>query len=673
MKLQNQILLLVCIPLAIMSAVVGWYTFSSTRRFALENAEASMDLLATHMAREIDMRFSQIAQIGNALATHVTTTNFQNADAVYAALEYAYNASDAIYGGSVIYDEYAFDKSRRLFAPYIMRDADNNFDRSLIQYDYTVQEKRTEWFTTPRDTGKSNWTLPYYDEGAGNTFLSTYSVPFHKNNRFAGVVGIDVSTSWLDTFLTRIPGAMAQYGYCVIVDRDGHYVASQNRNLVETRATLFDPKNIPASGDAVEAWRILRSDLAAGTGGTLRIQSPAMDSNEWILLSYRPMATTGWYVLTVMREKMFMTPIYRHAAIQLLILLFAATVFVVIAIASARRLARPIRAAASFALAVRDGELGVKMDEPDQYETGILVRALNDMALTLATREREAAENFDTLRRVFDQVATAADELADVSIQVSESSSRLSAVSEEQGTVVDNLAASAGTIHDKAKTNVSVVENAAYALREARSDALAGTSDMDLMNTVLEDINRSSEQITTILKTINDIAFQTNLLALNAAVEAARAGQHGRGFSVVAEEVRRLAQRSASSAEETGKKLEVSRENASRGTEMGSRTGAALDAIATALDRLTDLMEEVKTSSGDQLAALSEMVAGLSQVRTVALENADQASENARFSATLQKTAERLWDILQTYKKSTSVKQAPSDPTAGRRRQLPYQ
>ncbi|MCC8165907.1 MAG: methyl-accepting chemotaxis protein, partial [Planctomycetes bacterium] len=537
---------------------------------------------------------------------------------------------------------------------------------------YTQHEYRTEWFTTPRDTGRSNWTLPYFDEGAGNTFLSTYSVPFYKNNRFAGVVGIDVATGWLDSFIARVPGVLAQYGYCAIIDRDGHFVASQNRNLVESRATLFDPKNIPTSGEAVGAWRTLRSELAAGNPGALRIQSPAMDANEWILLSYRPLETTGWFVLTIMREKMFMAPIYRHAAIQLLILLVAAMVFVAVAIAAARRLSKPIRTAASFALAVRDGEFGVRMDEPNQYETGILVRALNDMALTLKTREREAAENFETLRRVFDQVATAADELADVSIQVSESSSRLSAVSEEQGTVVDNLAASAGTIHDKAKTNVTVVENAAHALQEARSDALAGTTDMALMNNVLGDINQSAEHITTIMKTIDGIAFQTNLLALNAAVEAARAGQHGRGFSVVAEEVRRLAQRSASSATETGKMLAVSTENATRGAEMGTRTGAALDAIATALDRLTDRMDEVKKSSGDQLAALSEMVAGLTQVRTVALENADQASENARFSATLQKTAERLWDILQTYKKSTAVKKAPSDPTAGRRRQLPH-
>ncbi|MCC8116706.1 MAG: methyl-accepting chemotaxis protein [Planctomycetes bacterium] len=185
-------------------------------------------------------------------------------------------------------------------------------------------------------------------------------------------------------------------------------------------------------------------------------------------------------------------------------------------------------------------------------------------------------------------------------------------------------------------------------------------------------MNQSTEQITTVLKTIDGIAFQTNLLALNAAVEAARAGQHGKGFSVVAEEVRRLAQRSASQATETGKMLAASRENASRGAEMGARTSDALDAIATALDRLTDLMEEVKTSSGDQLAALSEMVSGLSQVRTVALENADQASENARFSASLQKTAERLWDILQTYKKSTAVKTRPSDPLAERRRHWTY-
>ena len=150
MSLRKQIVLLICVPLLAMSLCVGMYNFFSNRSFAVRNAEASMDLLAVHMASEADIRFRQIAQIGSALARRLSTGRFETSEDVYGVLEYAYTNSDTIYGGAVAFDEYAFSRDRRLFAPYVMRDdrRQGEYIRTEIAYDYTVQaDPKNAWFT----------------------------------------------------------------------------------------------------------------------------------------------------------------------------------------------------------------------------------------------------------------------------------------------------------------------------------------------------------------------------------------------------------------------------------------------------------------------------------------------------------------------------------------------
>lgn len=213
MSFRSQIILLVSIPLVLMSLVVGTYNFISTRSFALSNARESMDLLARHMAAEIYLRFQQIDRIGNALSINFTGAPFMDEDEIYSILEYVYGSNDAIYGGAVIYDEYKRFPESRLYAPYISRDKDGRFERSSISYDYTIPaDPRNEWFTVPKQTHKSHWSMPYFDSGAGNTLMTTFSIPFKIQRDLGGVVGIDVGIEWLQNFIADIPGQMANYG-----------------------------------------------------------------------------------------------------------------------------------------------------------------------------------------------------------------------------------------------------------------------------------------------------------------------------------------------------------------------------------------------------------------------------------------------------------------------------
>ncbi len=658
MTLRNQILILVCAPLLVLSLCVGVYNFYSIRSFSTNSAEATLKHISAHMASEVDIRLDQIAQIGDALAQYIDRNRaaLDTADKIYDALEYSFDNNDAIYGGSLSFEHFAFDPAERLYAPYIYRDAAGKFVRSTITYDYTdPNDERSEWYVTPARTGRSGWSMPYFDEGAGNIHMCTYSHPITRGGKFDGVATLDIGIDWLHKLVEDMPGDMREYGYGLIVSGDGTYIAHANSALVESSANLFDESNLPPTAEGRALVQNLRADMESGKDGLLRFSLPWVNDGAPLLLYYTPIPATGWYVMTVIFEEKIMALAYRHIWVQAWILLAAVLVFVGVGIVVSQYLIRPLRTAARFALSIKGGDYEHRMPAPSQYETGILIHSLNDMAATLGARKVEANAHMESMHRVFERIGAVAAELNRVSREVSDTSATLSTGSEEQSAVFDELTSAVSSIHGKASDNVHEVNEADELVRVARRDMDQGNADMAEVSRAIGAISQSAENIATVMKAIDDIAFQTNLLSLNAAIEAARAGWHGKGFSVVAEEVRRLARRSASSATETGVMLDAAKESAQRGVEVGDKTTEALHAIGDTLHTLSASMHKVKLSSDEQLATLSEIVNGLHQVRSVTEENARRAADNARASNELRDTAESLLSLIRQYEVGASA------------------
>jgi methyl-accepting chemotaxis protein len=201
---------------------------------------------------------------------------------------------------------------------------------------------------------------------------------------------------------------------------------------------------------------------------------------------------------------------------------------------------------------------------------------------------------------------------------------------------------------------------------QAKLSAEKGEEQMGNMVKAMNDINQSASGISKIIKAIDEIAFQTNLLALNAAVEAARAGKHGKGFTVVAEEVRNLAQRSAAAAKETAEMIEGSIKKTEVGAKIAEETSNALQEIVAGSTKVTDLIGEIASASKEQAQGISQINQGLSQVDQVTQQVTASAEESASASEELSSQSLQLKQMLSKFNlKKQSFNMAGSGLPAG--------
>jgi methyl-accepting chemotaxis protein len=223
------------------------------------------------------------------------------------------------------------------------------------------------------------------------------------------------------------------------------------------------------------------------------------------------------------------------------------------------------------------------------------------------------------------------------------------------------LTASVIEIADQTKKNATNANQANQLSTEAKQKALQGNDQMKMMLTSMEDINKSSQDISKIIRVIDDIAFQTNILSLNAAVEAARAGQHGKGFAVVAEEVRSLAARSAEAANNTTALIEGSINKVKAGTEIANETADALVEIVAEIEKSAYLVEEIAKASNEQAYGIAQISQGIEQVSQVVQTNSATAEESAAASQELFSQAEMLKEMVGAFqtKKASPKTSAP--------------
>jgi methyl-accepting chemotaxis protein len=232
-----------------------------------------------------------------------------------------------------------------------------------------------------------------------------------------------------------------------------------------------------------------------------------------------------------------------------------------------------------------------------------------------------------------------ADQVGDASRQIASAAMQLAESATEQASSVQETTSSLEEMSKKTQANAESAAQANQLASAARTAASEGDRTTARLNDAMTAINTSAGEINRIIKVIEEIAFQTNLLALNAAVEAARAGEHGKGFAVVADEVRTLAQRCAQAAKETTSLIEDSVKKAQEGTDVAGEVGKVLATIVRDVDEVSGLIDGIAKANGEQAQNMGQINTAIIAMDKVAQQNASTAEESAAASEQLSAQA----------------------------------
>ncbi|MCL4490990.1 MAG: methyl-accepting chemotaxis protein [Nitrospirae bacterium] len=352
------------------------------------------------------------------------------------------------------------------------------------------------------------------------------------------------------------------------------------------------------------------------------------------------------------------------SVIFVLVLAVSIAISVVISLIITRLITTPIKEAIHVTQKIAEGDLTQDIELSSDDEIGQLLSAIKTMD--------------EKLKSVLAETKSAADNLASASQELSASSEQMSRGMTEQSTRASQIAASSEemsqTVVDIAKNSSNMASSAVETTRIAKDGEEIVSRSVKEVKAIADTVNESaklmsdlgdrSRQIGDIIDVIKDIADQTNLLALNAAIEAARAGEQGRGFAVVADEVRKLAERTSKATAEIGGMIgaiqnEVERavENMDSGTkrveigvEFSTKAGSALHSIVSSVEGLQSMVQQI-ASATEEMSTTSEQISGdIDMIASVSKETSSSSGQIAKSAADLARLSSGLQRVVAQFK-----------------------
>ncbi len=481
-----------------------------------------------------------------------------------------------------------------------------------------------------------------------------------------------------ETFLNDIVSAIriGENSRAYMINKSGDTIADITLDTITVQNIEAEAQNDPSLLElaAIHAeMRQAKNGFGSYTNG-----------EDKMFAAYAPVQNTdGWSIAVTAPQINYLASTRDAMIINIAVIVISILISVIVALSLALNIGKPMKACVNRMKLLVEGDLETPMPKiTNKDETGMLVKStellveglrtvINDISYLL---NEMANQNLDVhtehedvyvgsfqnillsmrnmrieLSGAMRQVNHSAEEVANASSQLSSSAQTLSQGTTEQASSVQELAARISTISEEVKNTASGALNVRKQTHQAGEEVFLCNQKMQNLVDAMAKIQSSSEEIEKILKTIDDIAFQTNILALNAAVEAARAGSAGKGFAIVAEEVRNLAGKSAQAAQNTSDLIANSTDAVHIGTEIAQNTADVLRDVVNSIQSVVDAIDHIAIVSNEQSESVEQVSEGINQISLVVQNNSATAEEGAAASEQLSAEAVCLKELVNQF------------------------
>ncbi len=617
-SIQTKILFWSCLCLLLTAGILVFYNVSRNRNLALAQAENRTQEMGQGAVSLIENTFLRTWTVLKDLDTIFETVAGNDdieisRDAVREILKQSLMKTPGVVAISTVWAKDAFDELDEAFGGNPGHDATGR----LAFYWYKDKKGKAKLSVHPKyqvpgenaffvqaiKTGKPWVGMPRNQSLVqGGRAILRFSYPIRNGKEFVGVVSADLEISAISSIVSGI--TIEEGGYASLKGTGGVDVTTLGKPLEEDSSS----KGLGVFWGKTAL--VCNFEVSTGVKShpwALHIQIPknVIESEAW---------ASAW-------SGMVIGLICFSAAFALLFF-------------SSRSIVRPIKDSVSLLheIAHGNGDLTKRLSVESKDEVGEMGNLFNHF--------------IETVHHVVKQVKGVTVGVSQGANQILNSGSDLSVNASDQASSLMEISSSIEEINAMLQQGAQKTSDANQLANETSGAAKSGADCMGGMRSAMEEIRDSSQEVTEIIKVIDDIAFQTNLLALNAAVEAARAGEAGKGFAVVAEEVRNLAQRSAEAARNTSQMIQESIRRAENGKQLTAKVDETFIEIVEGTKQVNEILEEISHGSFQQAQGVDQISSALGNVDQNVQRTAAQAEELAAIARENANQVESLQDLV---------------------------